>query len=79
MNRVIDDPDEVAGDFLRGVLLARPDLLAATDHPRVLRAAELAGQRVGVVTGGGSGHEPAFLGYVGPGLVDAVGVGGILA
>ena len=84
MNRVIDDPDEVAGDFLRGVLLARPDLLAATDHPRVLRRADLAaeeqvGQRVGVVTGGGSGHEPAFLGYVGPGLVDAVAVGEIFA
>ncbi len=81
MNRVIDDPDEVAGDFLRGVLLARPDLLAATEHPRVLCRADLAdvGTRVGIVTGGGSGHEPAFLGYVGPGLVDAVAVGEIFA
>ena len=35
--------------------------------------------KVGVVTGGGSGHEPAFLGYVGPGLVDAVAVGEIFS
>ena len=81
MNRVIDDPDEVAEGFIRGILLARPDLLAATDHPRVLRRADLdAGDgRVGVVTGGGSGHEPAFVGYVGPGLVDAVAVGEVFA
>ena len=80
MNRIINDPDNVAEDFIRGILAARPDLLAATDHPRVLRQAGPAGKpRVGVVTGGGSGHEPAFLGYVGPGLVDAVAIGEIFA
>ncbi len=81
MNRVIDDPEEVAEDFIRGILLARPDLLAATDHPRVLRRADgdAGAARVGVVTGGGSGHEPAFLGYVGPGLVDAVAIGEVFA
>ncbi len=80
MNRVINDPNEVTEDSLVGVLAAHPDLLAATDHPRVLRAAQRpASPRVGVVTGGGSGHEPAFLGYVGPGLVDAVAVGEVFA
>jgi dihydroxyacetone kinase-like protein len=38
-----------------------------------------AGRKVGIVTGGGSGHEPAFLGYVGPGLVDAVAIGEVFA
>ena len=79
MNRVIDDPEEVAEGFIRGALLARPDLLAATDHPRVVRRAGAAEPRVAVVTGGGSGHEPAFVGYVGPGLVDAVAIGEIFA
>ncbi len=79
MNRVIDDPEEVAEDFIGGVLLARPDLLVATEHPRVLRRAGAAEPRVGVVTGGGSGHEPAFVGYVGPGLVDAVAIGEVFA
>ncbi len=79
MNRVINDPNQVTEDSLAGVLRAHPDLLAATDHPRVLRSAAPAGPRVGVVTGGGSGHEPAFLGYVGPGLVDAVAIGEVFA
>ncbi len=79
MNRVINDPNQVTEDSLAGVLRAHPDLLAATDHPRVLRCAAPAGPRVGVVTGGGSGHEPAFLGYVGPGMVDAVAVGEVFA
>ncbi|WP_419730771.1 dihydroxyacetone kinase subunit DhaK [Lichenicola sp.] len=80
MNRVINDPNQVTEDSLAGVIAAHPDLLVATDHPRVLRAAERAGEpRVGVVTGGGSGHEPAFLGYVGPGLCDAVAIGEVFA
>ena len=80
MNRVIDDPDQVTEGSIGGVLAAHPDLLVATDHPRVLRCAGGRPQgRVGVVTGGGSGHEPAFLGYVGPGLVDAVAIGEVFA
>ncbi len=79
MNRVINDPNQVTEDSLAGVLRAHPDLLAATDHPRVLRSAGAGEPRVGVVTGGGSGHEPAFLGYVGPGLVDAVAIGEVFA
>ena len=79
MNRVINDPNQVTEESLAGVLRAHPDLLAATDHPRVLRSAAPAASRVGVVTGGGSGHEPAFLGYVGPGLVDAVAIGEVFA
>lgn len=80
MNRVINDPDRVTEDSLAGVLAAHPDLLAATEHPRVLRRADKGGApRVGVVTGGGSGHEPAFLGYVGPGLCDSVAIGEVFA
>ncbi len=80
MNRVINDPDNVTEDSLVGVLAAHGDLLEATEHKRVLRrVGGTPGGRVGVVTGGGSGHEPAFLGYVGPGLCDAVAIGEIFA
>ncbi len=80
MNRVIDHPDEVVEGSLRGYLAAYPTLLQATAHSRVLRRAGVKVRgRVGVVTGGGSGHEPAFLGYVGPGLLDAVAIGEIFA
>lgn len=80
MNRIFNDPDQVVEDALKGFLRAHPDLLAATDNPRALRwpGAPKPG-KVGIVTGGGSGHEPAFLGYVGPGMVDAVAVGEIFS
>ncbi len=54
--------------------------MSATDNPRVVKHARapIAG-KVGVVTGGGSGHEPAFLGYVGDALVDAVAIGEIFS
>lgn len=80
MNRVINNPDLVVEDMLRGWLAAHRDQVEVTANPRVVRAlgAGAAGQ-VGVVTGGGSGHEPAFLGYVGEGLVDAVAIGEIFS
>ncbi len=80
MNRIINDPDQVVEDALKGYLRAHPDLLVATDNPRALRSAAAPRPgKVGIVTGGGSGHEPAFLGYVGPGMVDAVAVGEIFS
>jgi dihydroxyacetone kinase-like protein len=80
VNRIINDPEQVADEAIRGVVLAYPDILATTDHPRVLRAVKQRGAgKVGLVTGGGSGHEPAFLGYVGAGLCDAVACGEVFA
>lgn len=79
MNRIINDPDAVVEDALVGLLAAHPDLLAKTTHPRVLRGVRPPAGRVGIVTGGGSGHEPAFLGYIGPGLLDAVAIGEVFA
>lgn len=80
MNRIINDPDLVVEDAVRGCLRAHPDLLAGTGNPRVVRH-PLAPRhgRVGIVTGGGSGHEPAFLGYVGEGMLDAVAIGEIFS
>ena len=75
MNRIINNPDLVVEDMLQGILLAHPELVALEGNPRVIKraCAPVAG-KVGIVTGGGSGHEPAFLGYVGNNLVDAVAV-----
>ena len=80
MNRVINNPDLVVEDMLQGILAAHPELVAADGNPRVIKraGAPIAG-KVGIVTGGGSGHEPAFLGYVGEALVDAVAVGEIFS
>jgi len=76
MQRIINDPSLVVEDAVSGYLKAYPNYFAATENSRVLKfpAAPIAG-KVGVVTGGGSGHEPAFLGYVGKNLLDAVAIG----
>jgi dihydroxyacetone kinase len=81
MNRVINQADFVVEDMLKGWLLANADAVCASAaNPRVVQRVQApeAG-KVGVVTGGGSGHEPAFIGYVGNGLVDAVAVGEIFS
>ncbi|WP_300163994.1 dihydroxyacetone kinase subunit DhaK, partial [Solidesulfovibrio sp.] len=80
MNRVINNPDLVVEDMLQGILAAHPELASAAGNPRVIkRAVAPVSGKVGIVTGGGSGHEPAFLGYVGEALVDAVAVGEIFS
>lgn len=80
MQRVINDPDNVVDDAVRGYLAAYPHIYALTDNPRALRYARAPiDGKVGLVTGGGSGHEPAFLGYVGEGLNDAVAIGEIFS
>jgi dihydroxyacetone kinase-like protein len=80
MQRIINDPSRVVEDMLAGWLKANEATVAATDNARVVRYREapIAG-KVGLVTGGGSGHEPAFLGYVGRGMMDAVAIGEIFS
>ena len=79
-NRIVNNPDYVVEDMLRGFVKAHPDLVAATENPRVLKyAGETAEGKVGIVTGGGSGHKPAFIGYIGKNMCDAVAVGEIFS
>ena len=80
MQRIINDPNEVVGDMLRGFVRAHRGLVAPTDNPRVLKyaGAPIKG-KVGIVTGGGSGHKPAFVGYIGRSMVDAVAVGEVFS
>jgi phosphoenolpyruvate---glycerone phosphotransferase subunit DhaK len=80
MNRIFNDPDLVVEDMLKGFAKAHEDLVAKTGNEKVLkyRAAPLPG-KVGIVTGGGSGHKPAFVGYIGENMCDAVAVGEIFS
>ena len=76
MQRFINNPDEVVEDTVKGFVKAHSDIVRLAENPRVIAAkdAPVAG-KVGVVTGGGSGHEPAFIGYTGKNMLDAVAVG----
>ena len=81
MQRFINDADNVVEDMLRGYRKAHGGLVDITaGNPRVvqLKAAPIAG-KVGLVTGGGSGHEPAFLGYVGQNMLDAAAIGEVFS
>lgn len=77
MQRILNNPDDIVDEMLKGFLKVHRDIVAATDNPRVLKRADMPKGRVGVVTGGGSGHKPAFIGYIGQNLCDAVAVGEI--
>ncbi|MES2394108.1 MAG: dihydroxyacetone kinase subunit DhaK [Acidobacteriota bacterium] len=80
MKRVINDPDRVVDDAVRGYLKCHAARISPTDNPRVLKSVHAgATRRVGVVTGGGSGHEPAFLGYLGKNFLDAVAIGEVFS
>ena len=79
MQRILNDPDYIVEEMIQGFVKAHPDIVKATEHPRVLKRSDLPGEKVGVVTGGGSGHKPAFIGYIGENLCDAVAVGEIFS
>ena len=77
MQRFINDPDDLVDETVAGFLKAHRDLVRKDPmNPRVVvsRFAPQEG-KVGIVTGGGSGHEPAFIGYTGRNMVDAIAVG----
>ena len=78
MQKFINDAQNVVDEMLQGFVNAHPDLVARCENERVIKYKEapVAG-KVGIVTGGGSGHKPAFIGYIGRNMCDAVAVGEI--
>lgn len=77
MQRILNNPDNIVDEMLSGFVKAHPDLVETTENQRVLKSVESTEGRVGVVTGGGSGHKPAFIGYIGKNMCDAAAVGEI--
>lgn len=81
MQRFVNNPDYIVEDMVKGFLKAHDDLIVKNEkNDRVVqyKNAPVEG-KVGLVTGGGSGHEPAFLGYVGENMMDAVAVGEVFS
>lgn len=77
MQRIMNDPDNIVDEMLKGFLKAHSGLVEACENGRVIKARDIPKGKVGVITGGGSGHKPAFVGYCGKNLCDAVAVGEI--
>jgi len=79
MRKFINDPKNFVDEMIQGILAAHPEKLknVAGDLRCLVRADEKKKGKVGLSTGGGSGHLPLFLGYVGKGMLDGCAVGGV--
>ena len=78
MKKIINEPTEFARETLEGIYAAHPeDLTFVNEDVHCLVKKSLQEGKVGIVTGGGSGHLPLFLGYVGEGLLDGCAVGDV--
>src|SRR3712207_2294584 len=75
MKKLINDPADVVADARRGLAAAHPELRVAHDDRVVFRGDAPVRGKVGLVSGGGSGHEPMHGGFVGPGMLDAACAG----
>ena len=78
MKKIINAPEDYTDEMLRGIYAAHPDEVKyVADDLRCYCIAHRRPGKVAIVTGGGMGHLPLFLGYVGTGLLDGCGVGGV--
>ncbi|MEV5380025.1 dihydroxyacetone kinase subunit DhaK [Streptomyces nondiastaticus] len=71
MKMLINVPESVVPDALRGMAAAHPELTVDVEHRVVVRRDAPVAGKVGLVSGGGSGHEPLHGGFVGYGMLDA--------
>ncbi len=78
MRKLLNTPDSFVDDMLKGIYAAHPDMVQMTAGDlRCLVTAKKVPGKVGIATGGGSGHLPLFLGYVGENMLDGCAVGGV--
>ncbi len=71
MKKLINSPDDVVVEALRGIQAAHPSLDVDVENKVIVRAGGATPGKVGLVSGGGSGHEPLHGGFVGYGMLDA--------
>ena len=80
MKKIINEPSNFVEESIEGLVKSHPDIYSfAQDNKRVITRANKSSNKVGIVSGGGSGHLPVFTGYVGKGLLDTCAVGSVFA
>jgi len=80
MKKIINEPSNFVEESIEGLIKSHPDIYSfASDNKRVITRTKKSTNKVGIVSGGGSGHLPVFTGYVGKGLLDACAVGSVFA
>ena len=75
MQKLINEPGDIVGEALRGMAAAHPELRVDHEHRIIFRADAPVQGKVGLVSGGGAGHEPLHGGFVGLGMLDAACAG----
>ncbi|WP_157975530.1 dihydroxyacetone kinase subunit DhaK [Brachybacterium sp. YJGR34] len=76
---IVNDPGDLVPEALEGLVLSHPRLLALQETHRLVTRRERARDKVGLVSGGGSGHEPLHAGFVGRGMLDVAVSGAVFA
>ena len=81
MKKILNDPFKYVDEMLDGLCSAHPEIYRQTGEGGkvIVRASGISDGKVGIVSGGGSGHLPVFTGYVGKGLLDACAIGAVFA
>ena len=80
MKKIINKPSDFVEESIEGLVKSHPEIYSfASDNKRVIARAEKASNKVGIISGGGSGHLPVFTGYIGKGLLDSCAVGSVFA
>jgi dihydroxyacetone kinase-like protein len=77
MKKFLESPADLVPDSLSGLVMAHPDLLRLNADPLFVHRLAPKTNKVAIVSGGGSGHEPMHTGYVGPGMLDAACPGAV--
>jgi dihydroxyacetone kinase-like protein len=79
LKKILNHPDTYVDEMLEGLCTAHPEFYSQPEPRVIVRTGGAKRGKVGIVTGGGSGHLPIFAGYVGNGLLDAAAIGGVFA
>lgn len=79
MKKLMNRPEQIVSEMLTGFTKANPQLVYAGEGVEVIHRRQKTPGKVGLVSGGGSGHEPAHAGYVGRGMLDAAVAGNVFA
>ena len=80
MKKIINEVDDFVDESIKGLVISHPENYAfSKETNRVLKRFNKSKNKVGLVSGGGSGHMPLFTGYIGKGLLDSCAIGNVFA
>lgn len=77
--KILNNPEDAVDEFISGMLLQYPNKLVKLQNHHVLLNPSLKNDRVHLLSGGGSGHEPSHAGWIGEGMLSGAILGGIFA